>query len=189
MTAMKSLLINLTLFQVGWFACVFSAAAGVPLIGVAAVAVAVIVHLVLSENPRSEGILMFLAIALGVSWESALVAAGVVSYEVGNLLPGMAPYWIVAMWVLFATTLNSSMRWLRKSLPLAIATGAIGGPMSYFAGLKFGAINFSDTGVALALIGVGWAVLLPLMVRAGVWLEETELRLIPLRAQTQGEES
>ena len=186
---MKSLFINLTLFKAGWLACVFGAAAGMPLIGVAAVGVAVIVHLLLSRDARSEGVLLILATALGLSWESTLVAVGIVSYDVGILLPGVAPYWIVAMWVLFATTLNSGMRWLRRSLPVAVAAGAIGGPMSFFAGQKAGAVTFSDTGIALVVIGIGWAVLLPLMVRAGVWLEEAELRIAPLRAQIQGEES
>ena len=147
---MKSVLINLTLFKAGWLACVLGAAAGMPLIGVAAVGVAVVVHLFLSQNPRGEGVLLFLAIALGLSWESTLV----VSYDVGNVLPGLAPYWIVAMWVNFATTVNSGMRWLRKSLPVAILAGAIGGPMSFLAGQKAGAVTFSDTGLALAVIGL-----------------------------------
>ena len=186
---MKPLLINLTLFKAAWLACVFGAAAGVPMAGVAAVAVAAAVHLFLARDARSEAVLLLLAAAIGLSWESALVATGLVSYGVGYILPGIAPYWIVAMWVLFATTLNSGMRWLRKSPLIASAAGAIGGPMSFLAGQKAGAVTFSDTGLALAVIGIGWAVLLPLVVRAGVWLEETELRLTPLRAQTQGEES
>ncbi len=186
---MKSLIINLTLFKAGWLACVFGAAAGMPQIGVAAVAVAAIVHLIMSEDARSESLLLLLAVALGLSWESTLVSAGVVSYEVGNLLPGIAPYWIVAMWVLFATTLNSGMRWLRKSTPIAVLAGAIGGPMSFFAGQKAGAVSFADTTVALVVIGIGWAVLLPLMVRAAVWLEDAYIRVLPLKAQAQGEES
>ena len=160
-----------------------------PIVGVAAVAAAVAVHLLLARDARSEGILLLLAAALGLSWESALVATGVVGYDVGHILPGIAPYWIVAMWVLFATTLNSGMRWLRRSLPLASIAGAIGGPMSFFAGYKAGAVTFADTGVALTLIGIGWALLLPLMVRAATWLEEMESRFALLRVQTQGEES
>ncbi len=186
---MKSTLINLTLFKAAWLACVLGAAAGVPMVGVGAVAVAAAVHLFLARDARSEGILLLLAAALGLSWESALVATGVVSYGVGYILPGLAPYWIVAMWVLFATTLNSGMRWLRKSMPLAIVAGAIGGPMSFLAGQKAVAVVFSDTTLALTLIGIGWAVLLPLMVRAAMWLEEMQTRFAPLRVQTQGEES
>ncbi len=184
---MNSLIINLSLFKAGWLACVFGAAAGMPLIGVAAVLLAATVHLLMSEDARSESLLLLLAVALGLSWESTLVSAGVVSYEVGNVLPGIAPYWIVAMWVLFATTLNSGMRWLRKRNLVAALAGAIGGPMSFFAGQKAGAVSFSNTGVALVVIGIGWAVLLPLMVRAAVWFEEAYTRATPLKAQ--GEES
>ncbi len=186
---MKSLIINLTLFKAGWIACVFGAAAGLPEVGAAAVAVAAGVHLWLARDARSEGLLLALAAALGLSWESALVATGVVSYDVGVLLPGIAPYWIVAMWILFATTLNSGMRWLRKSLVLASVAGAIGGPMSFLAGQKAGAVTFSDPVLALSLIGAGWAALLPIMVRSAAWLDEMDSTLAFARAQTQGEEA
>ncbi len=186
---MKSVFVNLTLFKAGWLACVFGAAAGAPLIGLAAVAVAVAVRLLQCSDARGESLLLLLAVAMGLSWESTLVASGIVSYDVGTLLPGIAPYWIVAMWVLLATTLNAGMRWLRNSLPLAVAAGGIGGPMSFLAGQQAGAVSFGDTGIALLVIGLGWAVLLPAMVRAAVWIEDAEHRSAPLRAQTQGEES
>ncbi len=186
---MKSLIINLTLFKAGWLACVFGAAAGLPQIGIAAVAVAAAVHLWLARDARNEGLLLVLAAALGISWESALVASGVVGYDVGVLLPGIAPYWIVAMWILFATTLNSGMRWLRKSPVIASIAGAIGGPMSFLAGQKAGAVTFSDPVLALTLIGAGWAALLPIMGRGAVWLDEMDSRLAFVGVPTEGEES
>ena len=76
------------------------------------------------------------------------------------------------MWVLFATTLNIGMRWLRKSLVIAAIAGAIGGPLSFLAGEKAGAVMFSDTTIALAIIGLGWAVLLPLLVRFAIRSEK-----------------
>ena len=67
--------------------------------------------------------------------------------------------------MLFATTLNVGMRWLRKNLLVASIFGALGGPMSFLAGERIGAVSFSDTSTALVVIGLGWAVLLPLLVR------------------------
>ena len=109
-------------------------------------------------------VLLAVAAVIGMAWESTLVYAGIVSYPGYAANVPLAPYWIVAMWVLFATTLNMGMRWMRKSLVLASVMGAIGGPLSFLAGEKAGAVVFPDSSAALVAIGLGWAVLLPLLV-------------------------
>ena len=162
---MNGMLINLSLFKAGWLAAVFSAAASLPVIGTAVIAIAALVHIGRSKNRQHEIRLLMLAAAIGLAWESGLVSAGIVQYGTSTLVPGLAPYWIVAMWVLFATTLNVGMRWLQKSTVVAVLVGAIGGPMSFLAGEKAGAVTFSNTSTALFVIGLGWAVFLPLLVR------------------------
>lgn len=162
---MNAMLINLSLFKAGWLAAVFSAAASLPGVGTAVIAIAAIVHIALSGRRQDEIRLLALAATIGFAWESSLVASGLVAYDSGTVLPGFAPYWIVAMWVLFATTLNIGMRWLRKSMPIAVLFGAIGGPLSFLAGEKAGAVTFSNTTVSLIVIGLGWALFLPMLVR------------------------
>ena len=51
--------------------------------------------------------------AIGAAFDSVLAATGLLVYSSGVLFAGTAPYWIVAMWALFATTLNVSMGWMR----------------------------------------------------------------------------
>ena len=162
---MNAMLLNLTLFKAAWMAAVFAAAASHPVLGTAVIAVAVAIHLWRSDEPRSEARLLALAAAIGFVWESLLVYTDIVQYGANAPLAPVAPYWIVALWVLFATTLNIGMRWLRKNLLIAAVFGALGGPMSFFAGEKAGAVSFSDPSTALFVIGLGWAVLLPLLVR------------------------
>lgn len=169
---MNAVLLNLTFFKAGWLAAVFSAAASVPFLGTLAIAVAVGTHLALSRSREGEVRLLALAAAIGFGWESILVATGLVQYGAASILPGTAPYWIVAMWLLFATTLNVGMRWLRKNLYVTAIFGAIGGPMSFLAGEKAGAVSFPDPFVSLAVIGLGWAVFLPLLVRYASRVEE-----------------
>ena len=84
---------------------------------------------------------------------------GFLAYPTSETSGTLAPYWIVAMWVLFATTLNVGMKWLRKNLLLASVAGAIGGPLSFLAGQQAGAVTLGDN--AILVIGLGWAVLLP----------------------------
>ncbi len=164
---MKSIAINLTLFKIGWVAVVFSAAAGIAEVGVATVALVVMVHLLRAEKATREMRLLMVAALAGLTWESLLVVASVLDYPTYNANL-FAPYWIIAMWVLFATTLNVGMQWLQRNLLLAGVAGAVGGPLSFLAGEKAGAVVIGDGG--LLFIAAGWAVLLPAMAFAATRL-------------------
>ena len=165
---MTTVFINLILFKIAWATTVITAAASMPILGVVAVTGAAALRLAWADDAGAEGRLLLIAAAIGFGWESLLVTTGVLQYDTGMLLPGIAPYWIVAMWVLFATTLNVGMRWLRKSVLVAAIAGAIGGPLSFLAGSGAGAVELVRPVASLLVIGVGWAVLLPLL----VWLAE-----------------
>jgi hypothetical protein len=156
--------INFFLFQIGWFACVLGGAHAQPWAGTAVAAAIVALHLARAANPAAELKLVLLAALLGGVWDSALVALGWIAYPSGTLIAGTAPYWIVAMWMLFATTLNVSLRWLKQHAFLAILFGAIGGPLAYYAGEMLGAVKFIDWQTAIAAQGIGWGMLLPLLV-------------------------
>jgi len=159
------MLVNFVLFQLGWFACVLGAAHGMPWAGVAVALVIVAWHLARAPRPRPELTLLVIAAAIGFAWDSALVALGWIEYPNGALFPGTAPVWIVAMWVVFATTLNVSLGWLKRSLPLALLFGAVGGPLAYVAGGKLGGLSFLQQTPALIALALGWALITPLLLR------------------------
>ena len=159
------MLVNFVLFQIGWFACVLGAAHGMPGAGVAAALVVVAWHLARAPRPRPELTLLVIAAVIGFAWDTALVALGWIEYPNGTLIPGTAPIWIVAMWVVFATTLNVSLGWLKRSLPLALLFGAVGGPLAYVAGGKLGGLSFLQQTPALVALSIGWAFLTPLLLR------------------------
>ena len=161
---MKTTLINILLFKLGWVACVVGAARDMAWVGLLAVALISAVHLAMASRPSREVVLLAVAAFIGITWESLLVAQGLLDYGRSGSPFGVAPYWIVAMWVLFATTLNVSMNWLKKHPMLAVVAGAIGGPLAFVAGERLGAVQFADQQLSLAVIGVGWALLLPILV-------------------------
>ena len=160
---------NLVMFKLGWVACVMLAAAGQPLLATLAVAAVAALHLVSVPVAVKEALLLLAAALLGLAWETLLVKTGVVRYPGYDSAAGIAPYWIVAMWVLFATTINHGMRWVKRRWSIAVLAGFLGGPMAFFGGANLGAVVFDDTLISLALIGAGWAVLLPAL----VWLSDT----------------
>jgi len=155
---------NFAASEAGWFACVLGAANGKPWIGPLLVLVLVSIHLRLVERPRVEVRLMLAAISMGLLADSFLVVSGLVSYPNGTWVPGFAPYWILAMWAMFATTLNMSMKWLRGRIFLATILGAIFAPLAYLAGEELGAITFGAQVPAIVALAVIWAVCMPLLV-------------------------
>ena len=150
--------------QFGWFACVLSAAHDVPWIGVAVTLVLVAVHLARVDRRVPELKLLASVIVIGAVWESVPVAAGLLVYPNGTVLPGAAPYWILALWALFAAQFNTTFGWLKSRMLLASVLGAVAGPLSFRGGAALGAVRFAQPLAATLTLAAGWAVLLPVLI-------------------------
>ena len=161
-------LANFIAFELGWLACVVGAAHGFAALGACAVLAIAAVHLAFARRPRAELALLLCAAAIGAVFDSLLAATGWVRYANGVLIAGTAPYWIVALWMLFATTLNVSLGWLKQRLAWAALFGAIGGPLSFLGGAKLGALSFGNETAAMIALALGWAALTPLLLRLAV---------------------
>ncbi len=157
------MLINFIAFQVGWFSSVLGAASDMPWLGPLVFVGVAAIHLSQAGRPELELGLVLACGIIGTWFDSFLVAMSWVAYPSGQFSPFLAPFWIITMWMLFATTLNRSMGWLRGRFALAALLGAIAGPGSYIAGQKLGGIEFVDPGAAIVALAIGWAVLMPLL--------------------------
>jgi hypothetical protein len=156
-------LINFLIYQTGWLVCVLGAARGWPWAGTVFALLALAWHLRQSDDARAEFTLVFIAALVGGLWDSALAATGLVRFTNGVLIEGTAAHWMVALWVLFATTLNVSLAWLKQHLLGAAILGAVGGPLAYLAGARLGALSLPDSNLALPLLAIGWALITPLL--------------------------
>lgn len=159
-------LINLTLYQVGWFACVLGAAAGRPRAGAVLALAMVVVHLALVADRATETRLVLASGALGLALDSLQLNLGVFRYPSGTLVGGLAPLWIVALWMQFATLLHFGLRWMAGRYLLASLLGFLGGPLSFWGGERLGAIEFASPAAYLALACV-WAIAMPALVWLG----------------------
>lgn len=161
---MARFLFNLIAFQIGWFACVWAGARGLPWVGTGIALAIVALHLYGLPRPRAELVLILLVGVLGLLLDSAPVAFGLIDYASGTFYQGLAPNWIVAMWLLFATLLNVSLYWLRGRLVLGALLGALGAPLAYYAGARLGGADFAEpVWQGLALLALNWALAMPLM--------------------------
>ena len=160
---MKVIIINAAVFQIGWLCCVLAGANHVPWLGTLTALVIVTWHIGHANSRRSELLLVLSAGIIGTVWDSLLVYAGWLQYPSGTLIDNTAPHWIVAMWMLFATTLNVSLKWLKTRPVLAAALGAAAGPAAYFAGFKLGGVQIPEFTTAMIVLALGWAVFMPML--------------------------
>lgn len=177
------LLINFLIFQIAWFSSVVGGAQQMPWIGPLAVMIAIAIHLKVAKRPLQEVTLILSCALLGTAFDSILVAVGWVGYPSGLFSDNFAPYWIITMWMLFATTLNVSMRWLRGRPLLAAVFGFVGGPLAYVAGQKLGGIELNHQFAALTALGLGWAVMMPLLMRLSESFDGMTPRPAAIRAE------
>jgi hypothetical protein len=157
------MLVNFIAFQIGWFACVLGGAYGWPMLGVAVAAVIIALHLHRAAWPRQEAILIVLSGLLGFAADSLLTGLGLLKFPSGQFHPQFAPYWMVAMWMSFATTFNVSLRWLKGRLGLAALLGMIAGPLAYYGGAQLGGVAFANPLASLLAVAGVWTLAMPLL--------------------------
>ncbi len=135
---------------------------GQPFLGPVVVALLLALHLWLVPHRwhTLRGLVLVSAIGIGV--DSGLAVLAVFSFPENVLFPWLCPAWLIALWVLFASALESCLRWLVEWPRLAATLGALFGPASYYAGQRLGALQFSPPLLdSLLVLAVVWSILLP----------------------------
>ena len=170
------MLLNFIAFQIGWFACVLGGAHGWPWLGVVVTALVIAGHLYRAARPGPELALILTSGLLGLAADSLLTGLGLLRFPSGQVHPLLAPYWMMAMWMLFATTFNVTLRWLQPRWKLAALLGLIAGPLAYAGGAQLGGVTFNEPPwVALLAVAGVWALALPLLlVIASRWTGPAE---------------
>ena len=171
----SQLIINFVLFQIGWFACVLGAGKQLPWLGVIVVAVIVAWHLLQAKQAKPEIILLVLALLIGGMFDQLMLSSHLISYQahgwnIGQDSTSIVPAWILALWAVFATVLNVSLRWMkniksRGKWLVAILFGAVGGPLAYMGAQKLGAATLNSVPMSYIALSVGWGILTPLLLK------------------------
>jgi hypothetical protein len=71
---------------------------------------------------KEATMLLFIIMLLGSIFDQLLLITNLVTYQ-NQFFDTLVPVWIVAMWGLFATTLNLSLSWLKSNRVLAVLFG------------------------------------------------------------------
>jgi hypothetical protein len=161
---MLSRTVNFVAFQVGWFASVLGAAYGRPWLGPVVVSVLLAIHLWNVADQWATARLLLTVGLIGFVVDSLLGYAGLLLYRDSPLALWLCPPWLLALWLIFATTLQHSLNWLVGRYGLAAFLGAVFGPVSYYAGQQLGALQLGGSvPVTVSVLAAVWATLLPLL--------------------------
>ena len=149
-------LINFVAFQVIWFIAVIGAANDILWPSIIAVLAFCAWQLTPSRSHKNDARLIIFAIIAGLTFDSLWQFSGLITYKLA--LPVIAPIWILLLWVTFALNINHSLAWLKKNHWLPILFGAIGAPLSYYAGNRIGAISYPNGAFNISiLLSISWA--------------------------------
>jgi FtsH-binding integral membrane protein len=164
--------------QVGWLACAIGAAQGMAWLGPLVVALYLGLHLYWSPMRNKELRFILLVGLIGMVVDSLKKITGLISYTGDVSLAWLAPPWIIAMWLLFSTSLNGSLSWLKGRYALAVILGAVFGPLSYVSGARLGAAGFNfDFWITIGVLAVVWGLVVPGLVWLSEWMTDDEERV------------
>lgn len=163
---MRASVFNVIGFQIGWFACVLGAAHGLPWLGIFVAVPIIVWHLFNASDVRLELKLILIATMLGSLFDQALLSANLVQFPQSNWPAQILPVWMMTLWLLFCTTLNVSLRWMRSQVAVAVLFGALGGPLAYLGGAKLGAMQLHNVPQLMIILPIGWGIMMLVM----LWL-------------------
>jgi hypothetical protein len=162
------LVINIGLFQLGWFVCLLGGSRWALLF----TAAALVVHGLFILRSRNEWVLLAALALVGVGWDGLLMTVGLIHFTPPAntvLIAGhfaVIPAWLICLWLLFATTVNHSLYWLAPHPWLAALLAAGFAPASYYAGVKLTGVHMSQPGGwPLLAVACGWGLVFPMALR------------------------
>jgi len=153
-------LFNIIGFQVGWWSCVLGVQNGHAYLGPVVISIFLITHIALNEDVRDEIVFIETVGVLGALVDTSFLLTSLITYQ-GLTFAYIAPFWIIAMWLGFSATINHSLAWLDGKWFFAFLLGAVFGPLSYIAGLKFGAVDFQISFFTITILATVWGITVP----------------------------
>lgn len=166
MVSLKKLnkILNFVLLQTLWFALVVGVAYQHIWLGVGFFILFAIWQLhPVNRKPSDLKLAISLAV-LGLLLDSLWLKLGLISYEMQWPFSFVAPVWIMMLWFAFGLTINHSLAWIFDYKIAGVLMGAIGGPVSYLAAEKFGAVTLNNPVSAFAALAFGWTLVMVLIV-------------------------
>lgn len=163
-TGLKNNISNFILFQLVWVGFVYGASQEFIWGGYALFATMLLWQLWPSRRDVNDIKVIVLCIILGTALDTIWAFTGLIEYKVHWPVESFAPLWIIFMWAAFGAAINHSLRWIQGNILVAALLSAIGGPLSYLAAERFGAITISEKWVLIPSMAIGWFIAMAIII-------------------------
>ena len=160
----RAFLVNQGLFQLAWPACVIGAAHEIYWTGLLVVGALVVWQLNRHNRHALDYRMLLVCLGLGFVLDTLWIQLGLLEFAMPWPSAHFAPFWIMLLWVSVALVINHSLAAFKNRLVLLAVAGGIGSPFSYFAGSRFGAVEWlAPAWQVILATGLSWAIVLPLL--------------------------
>lgn len=150
----KAAIINIAIFQVGWFVCVLGGNSAAIIFTFAAL----LGHQLIFSPCHHEWRLIIAFSVIGCLWDTLLIHLGII-----QLNDSVMPIWLFCLWILFSTTLNRSLSFLHHRKIQACFLALLLAPLTYISGAHLAGIQLATPFVnTVFIIAIGWSVLFPI---------------------------
>ncbi len=158
----KTLVVNGIWFQLCWLSAVL-------LNNVGLLCALLLLHAVVFVK---DDLKQYLALAI-VGSIGILVDQSLSYFGVFVFTKPLIPLWLMLLWLCFSSTLGYSLSYFRNKPLISAVFGAIGGSLSYYAGIRFGAVSTDlSTAQFFIIVGAIWSAMFPLL----MWLYHKVVR-------------
>lgn len=159
------LAIDIVGFQSTWWAAALGAGTGRWEPGLIVGVLVMVLQLFLANSRAALFATLVVAALLGIAFESLLIASGLVTYAATWPVALAPPAWLIALWMVFATCIEATARMVGgHALIKGALLGAVVAPPTYWAGLRFGALELAEPiWLPLLATAVIWAIATPIM--------------------------
>ena len=134
-------------------------------------------HLAFVSTTRMRELrFIIMAAALGIAVDVAFQNAGVLVFpgHDGAHAEGMIPVWLVTLWLMFVTTVNHCLYWMREHSLVLFGLPPFAGALAYYGAAQLGALEIGYGIWGVVAIAVAWGILFPVFVMISRWLESLE---------------
>ena len=143
------MLINIIGFNISWFGLVYFGNTFTPI-----ALLIFAVHILILSNVKNELLFIAIVTAIGISVDSFLQYINFFIFSGASHIP----FWLMTLWLCFASTICHSLKVLASAKLLQIAVGIIFAPLSYLAGVQLNAVELGQSiTLSYAVLGLIWA--------------------------------
>lgn len=157
--------VNAMLFNVVWIACVAGSSKQLIWPAMLSCFILAVYQLIPQNRHPTDVKLVAASILLGLIVDTIWVQLGYMDFTDKRPISSVAPGWIIILWVGFALTINHSLKWLKAHPFLPALTGAIAAPVTYYAGIKLGAVEYIASTMSVSIgLALAWGISLTILV-------------------------